>query len=384
MRRTSFFRVVVGFGCALIAVLAGAGVARIQDQCGPFTDVSPSICPYVLEMYYLGITAGTSPTTYSPDNPVTRGQAAVFVSKGVNQAIARSSRPAALGQWWTTQSAAALGLTNIPSTFFGPFVCAGDGADVWISGAQNDTVWRVRASDGKFLETWTGAPSAGGVLVAMGKVFVTGGLGELYMIDPAAPAGAAVKVAEEVGGGTGIAFDGARIWTAGNPISIITPGPTLPWSATNVTGVSGDGALFDGSSVWITNQSGGTLLRLDTNGAIVQTVPVPGGPLFPTFDGTNIWVPSLNGNSVTVVRASTGDVVTTLTGNGLNTPFGAAFDGRRVLVANDTDSVSLWNAADLAPLGTVSTGADSTPRCPCSDGINFWIPLIESKQLARF
>jgi hypothetical protein len=84
------------------AALAGAATGIVQDQCGPFTDASPAICPYVLEMYVLGITAGTSPTTYSPDATVTRGQAAVLVSKGVNQAIARSSLRAALGQWWTT------------------------------------------------------------------------------------------------------------------------------------------------------------------------------------------------------------------------------------------------------------------------------------------
>ena len=66
------------------------------------SDVSPAFCPYVLELYYLGITAGTSPTAYSPDAVMTRGQAAVFVSKDVNQAIARSSRRAALEQWWTT------------------------------------------------------------------------------------------------------------------------------------------------------------------------------------------------------------------------------------------------------------------------------------------
>jgi len=95
-----------GWTLALVASVAmGAGVATavVQDVCGTFTDVSPAFCPYVLEMYYLGITAGTSPTTYSPEAMVTRGQAAVFVSKGVNQAIARSSRRAALAQWWTTK-----------------------------------------------------------------------------------------------------------------------------------------------------------------------------------------------------------------------------------------------------------------------------------------
>ncbi|HEY4230419.1 MAG TPA: S-layer homology domain-containing protein, partial [Thermoanaerobaculia bacterium] len=61
---------------ALAALLAGGAVRVVQDQCGPFTDVTPGFCPYVLELYYLGITAGTSATTFSPDDPLTRGQGA--------------------------------------------------------------------------------------------------------------------------------------------------------------------------------------------------------------------------------------------------------------------------------------------------------------------
>src|SRR5215468_6628660 len=122
---------------AFAAALAGAATRIVQDQCGPFTDVSPAICPYVLEMYYLGITAGTSLTTFSPDNAVTRGQAAVFVSKGVNQAIARSSRRAALGQWWTTSPGvwySGLGTTSLPSTPGAFASMVSDGTDLWVAG----------------------------------------------------------------------------------------------------------------------------------------------------------------------------------------------------------------------------------------------------------
>ena len=54
------------------AVFSGGAVRIVQDQCGPLTDVTPGFCPYVLE---LGITAGTSATTF-PDDPLTRGQGA--------------------------------------------------------------------------------------------------------------------------------------------------------------------------------------------------------------------------------------------------------------------------------------------------------------------
>ena len=107
-------------------------------------------------------------------------------------------------------------------------------------------------------------------------------------------------------------------------------------------------------------------------------------PQIPTFDGNNIWVPNYSSNSVSVVRASTGAVLATLTGNGLiGTPGAAAFDGQRVLVTNTDNQVSLWKAADLTALGFLSTGPGTGPTFACSDGINFWIVLLGTKMLAR-
>jgi hypothetical protein len=161
----------------------------------------------------------------------------------------------------------------------------------------------------------------------------------------------------------------------------------MPWSATNVTtGFSSPiGILFDGSNVWVTDQGDNKLKKLDQNGAIVQTVNVE-SPSYPAFDGTNIWVP--NNTTVSVVRAATGTVVATLTGNGLNTPVQAAFDGQRILVTNfnggNGNTVSLWKAADLTPIGSFSTGAGGSPFGACSDGTYFWITLANTSQLARF
>lgn len=117
---------------ALAAVLAGGATRVVEGTCGPFTDVTPSFCPFVLELYYLGITVGTSATTFSPDDPLTRGQAAVFVSKGINQALARSSRRAALGQWWTTTPHwdIGLGTTTVDND---PEGLQSDGVDIWVA-----------------------------------------------------------------------------------------------------------------------------------------------------------------------------------------------------------------------------------------------------------
>jgi DNA-binding beta-propeller fold protein YncE len=156
---------------------------------------------------------------------------------------------------------------------------------------------------------------------------------------------------------------------------------------TNVPGFSGPfGIVYDGSNIWVTEVGSATLRKLDSSGAVLQTVSFGTGhsPRQPTFDGANIWVP-LSPDSVAVVRASSGTVTATLTGNGLSGPAFAAFDGERVLVTNETgDSVSLWRAADLAPLGSFPLGSDALPAGVCSDGLNFWIALLGSGQLARF
>jgi hypothetical protein len=378
----------------ICAVLAGGAARIVQDQCGPFTDVTPGFCPYVLELYYLGITAGTSATTFSPDDPLTRGQGAVFIAKGLNQSLARSSRRAALGQWWTTTPRWDIGLGV---TAVGEFATtpAADGADIWVPAADG-SVARVKGSDGRVVETWTGVPNATAALIAMGRVFVIGDLpNSLYTIDPAAPAGAAQAVAADIAenGPQAIAFDGSRIWTAncclqsippGPPgsISIITPGS---WTVQNITAgfTSPSGLVFDGTNMWATDSSG--LLRLDANGAVIQTVPI-GDATGPTFDGANIWAPGSGG--MNVVRAATGEIVATLPRQTLKTGGSAvatAFDGRRVMVASDM-VVQIWDAQTLAPLGSFDTGF-AYPGGVCSDGIHFWVSLSRSdlsSVLARY
>src|SRR6185369_6515391 len=108
------------------------------------------------------------------------------------------------------------------------------------------------------------------------------------------------------------------------------------------------------------------------------TVAVGTSPLYPAFDGRNIWVPNNLSNSLTVVRASDGAVLKTFSAangnaNGLNSPTQAAFDGQRIMVANAGGGVSLFRATDLSVIGNRSTTGASAPRGVCSDGLNFWV-----------
>jgi hypothetical protein len=389
----STFRAVLMMAPMLIITIASTRLRADSGSCGgttlilPFTDVAgnPFFCE-IAEAFFSGLTNGTTPTTYSPAQNVPREQMAAFITRTLDQSLKRGSRRAALNQFWTPTSDG-LGLTTVGGT---PQLVESDGTDLWVA-SFNNSVSRVRASDGKLLDTWTGADFAFGVLAAKGFIFITGNTvnpgGSLYRIDPTQPAGSVTTLTNSLGAFTrGIAFDGARVWTAnaGGSISIVT---LNPFSVAPVTAGFNQplGILYDGANMWVTDQATGKLFKLDSNGAIIQTVNVGTEPQFPVFDGTNIWVPNLGSHDVTVVRASTGAILATLTGNGLVEARTAAFDGERILVTSLVgNSVSLWKAADLSPLGSVIIGSNPGPNGACSDGLNFWITFLNTAQLARF
>jgi hypothetical protein len=372
---------------ALAAVLGGAG-NTLFGVCGPFTDVSDAaFCPFVLEIFTLGITTGTTPTTYDPAGNVSRLQMAAFLSRTVDGAVKRGHPRAAQERFWNPQSDSVLALTTVGTL---PRNLKSDGTDVWVANGSG-TVSRVRVGDGKLLETWTGAEAAIDVVIAAGHVLVSGGFGPgmLYAIDPRQPAGAVTTVANTLPAiPAGVAFDGARVWTANylGSVSIATPG-VIPWTVTTVTtGFSAPlDVLYDGASVWIADSGSNRVFRLDAAGAILQTVTAGDTPTQMVFDGTNIWVTNNRDQSLTVFRASSGAILRTLTGNGLKASLGAAFDGERVLVANSSaDTVSLWKASDLTPLGDFPMPAFSSPTGVCSDGAYFWITLNDLDKLVRF
>jgi hypothetical protein len=387
---------VLGFGFAGMSIAP----AQAQELCAgvdypfPYTDVSgvgAAFCPGIMEAYVTGVSKGTTPTTFSPNETVTRVQMTTFLQRSLDQGLVRASRRAALNQWWTPQT------TNAMQTIAvgGPLVfCAADGEDIWTT--NGGQVLQVQANTGKLLGTWTGATSSAGILVAAGKVFVAGGVspGELYVIDPTQTPGAVTVAASNLGNvPNAIAFDGINLWTTqllAGSVSIITPQGTIPYPVTTVTAGFANplGILYDGAHIWVIDNGSETLLKLDASGNTLLTVPLGEDPQFPAFDGTNIWVPNQVSNSITVVQASSGNIVATINAdasNLLNAPTAASFDGERILVTNlFGTSVTVFKAADLSLIGNVTTGASTEPYGACSDGVNFWVMLHGTGNLLRF
>ena len=375
---------------AAVSVLAGSAAALL-GLCGPFTDVSDAaFCPFVLEVFYAGITTGTTPTTYDPAASVTRLQMAAFLSRTVDGVLRRNQR-AALGQFWNPKGfISGLSQTTVGGT---PTGVACDGQDVWVANNNGASVSRVRGGDGRLLETWTGVSFPGHVLSCLGRILVTGQTspGKLYVIDPSQPAGSA-SVAATLGDiADGLAFDGGKIFVAnggGGSVAIVTPGSSLPWTVTTVAGFNlPGGVVYDGSNVWVASQGDGTLLKLSSAGAVLQTVTVGSNPHYPAFDGTNLWVPNFSDASISVVRASSGAVLATLTGGGVSGAQTAAFDGPRVRGTGYIgNTLSIWKAADLTQVAGFPTGGGTNPYGAASDGVNFWVTMSAAavSKLVRF
>jgi DNA-binding beta-propeller fold protein YncE len=341
----------------------------------PFTDIAGNafFCQ-IAEAFFSGLTNGTTPTTYSPKDNVTREQMAAFVSRTQDSALRRGNRRAALEQWWPPAN-------SIDGAYYfpNPLLVKSDGIDLWLTVNNRGTeVVHYSPRSESIVEQYNVENALGLLIYRPGKVYVannTSAGGGLWLLEQGRTTSLNVVLGNQP---IGLTSDGANIWTAnfGGSVSRVgvynSGGVNAPYSNFSTGFSQPVGALFDGTNVWVTDFGDAKLKKLDSNGNILQSVLVGDGPELPVFDGSNIWVPSYYSSSVTVVRARDGLVLATLTGNGLASPIEAAFDGERILVTNNSaNNVSLWKATDFTPIGFSPVLV--TPYGVCSDGLYFWI-----------
>ena len=122
-----------------LLVFAGLGLVAVStttfalEPCGtgmypfPYTDVGSvgaAFCPGIMEAYVTGVSKGTTATTFSPDEAATRAQMTTFLQRSLDQGFARTSRRAALNEWWTPQTKNAMQTTVVGGA---PQFCVADG-----------------------------------------------------------------------------------------------------------------------------------------------------------------------------------------------------------------------------------------------------------------
>ena len=191
-----------------------------------------------------------------------------------------------------------------------------DGANIWVTNANNSTVTKLRPSDGAVLGVF-GPLQAGPQAMAFdgANIWVYG-----QFLDKVRASDGAI-LGRVQGGGSGpgdILFDGTNIWVTCSAcdtgaISKIRPSDGVGLASFFLGPSDGGrrhatGIAFDGANLWV------ALSGFDVNGAAVQSVikvrpsdgaqlgafAVGNGPEGVAFDGANIWV--ANGSSGSVSK----------------------------------------------------------------------------------
>ncbi len=115
--------------------------------------------------------------------------------------------------------------------------------------------------------------------------------------------------------------------------------PTLAYQVVSTIpapGPSPKGLTWDGTHIWVADDSVDTIYRIDpSDGNIVSTIPAPGGrPWGIAWDGSHIWVAENEKKSLFKLNPTTGEIVHTIAAEYPHIELrGLAWDGE-----------SLWNA----------------------------------------
>ena len=216
---------------------------------------------------------------------------------------------------------------------------------------------------------------------------------------------------------TCVAGSAASQWTNGNDGGITYYGSLTvrnivgyDWTTTSTiaTGASPSGMVYDGTNVWVANNSGNSVTKiLASTGAILGTYTVGTAPVELAVNGSYVWVTNSGDNTLSRVNISDG-TVTPYNAGGDSQPFGIAtnpsfmnwlFYGKiNRIVAQDPNDGSdavfesatfygvtygggfIWAADHLhsnllkysgeSKVGTIATGTN--PYGVAYDGTNVW------------
>src|SRR2546426_131669 len=177
---------------------------------------------------------------------------------------------------------------------------ASDGISLWIASQFQNTVTRVRASDGKTLETVSVGSQPVAVLADPSGIWVAN-LGDdtVTQLDPSD--GSMLGTFPVGHGPGGLVSGGNNIWVLNRNDSTVTKlardGTTL---ATFRVGTRPTGAAWDGVNLWVANNMSDTVTKLD--GAVLATYATGAGPFGVTSDGAAVWVANFASASVSTSR----------------------------------------------------------------------------------
>jgi len=131
---------------------------------------------------------------------------------------------------------------------------------------------------------------------------------------------------------TGVGWDGRTLWVnsgVGGIDQINLAGTTIRSIATN----GRQGMAMDGRSVWVVNNALNLVEQYDlTSGVLIRTIPEPGGgtPRDVAWDGSSLWL--CNQTTATIYKLDTDGVVLASFAAPGALPFGITWDGRALWI----------------------------------------------------
>ena len=145
-------------------------------------------------------------------------------------------------------------------------------------------------------------------------------------------------------------------------------------------GSAPQGIAFDGANMWVVNVNGNSVTKLRaSDGAVLGTFPAGGGPQYIAFDGANLWITNFaSSNNVRKMRASDGVILGTFSVPDLASAI--AFDGRNLWVQNG-NNVTKLRASDGAIQGTFAVG--TFPLRIAFDGAHIWVTNFSSGNVTK-
>jgi YVTN family beta-propeller protein len=154
------------------------------------------------------------------------------------------------------------------------------------------------------------------------------------------------------GGGSG-----ASVLAPAN--SVVLVGPTGHISQTIEVGAAPAHAVAGGGFVWTSNESDGTVSRVDERQPSVETIPVGRSPEGLAYAAGDVWVADGGDGTLAAIDPRAGKVVRTVrVGGG---PLGVAARGSRIWVANSVDgTLSTVDAESGSVVRTVAVGGEPT------------------------
>ncbi|MDG2027934.1 MAG: S-layer homology domain-containing protein, partial [Acidimicrobiales bacterium] len=202
-----------------------------------------------------GVTTGTSATTFSPDDPVTRGQNVTFMYRHQKQVI-----------------------------------------DPLLNDIRTDVNTAQTDAD----TAQTTADANAGELAGLGdRVDALGRSVPLLQWSNSA------TITIDVGNiPSGVAFDGTHIWTANYGDGTVSK-IVAATGAVEDTITVGDfpyGVAFDGTHIWVANLGDDTVSKIvAATGVVAAPITVGDGPYGVAFDGTHIWVTNVLDDTVSKI-----------------------------------------------------------------------------------